>query len=323
MLDCPFCLPTADDVVLLETPHARVMCDEKPIVVGHLLVAPKMHIGSFLDLPQMVQAHVLLLQQEASRRIRHLFGEVGVYEHGRSAICRFQLPNPGHIHAHFHVLPVSFDILRFIHTDWICEEPPQAILSAEERYLFQEIGDLPERNWAGGRLSVLRHFIRSAIQSEVAQRGVSWFSLSAPPAEHEAAVEQTASLFRSVADARPPQGLIVQGGSEDVNHSVLDALSQLYCKQVTAETRAGGTLADINGPEIVIGSTRSVRDLNDAALLRVYLTSPSNNVNKQQQPTVIGETIRGTWDDFRISIGDLTTDDIVQLIQQAWELRMQ
>src|SRR3989442_1116809 len=103
LIPCPFCKPSDEDIVVLESPYARAICDARPAIVGHTLVCSKAHVASAFDLTEPAYSHLRVMQQEISRRMYECFGEVGVYEHGRSMLCRFHIVNPGHIHAHVHI----------------------------------------------------------------------------------------------------------------------------------------------------------------------------------------------------------------------------
>jgi diadenosine tetraphosphate (Ap4A) HIT family hydrolase len=206
---CPFCYPSLEDTVLLETDEAKVICDAKPAVVGHVLIVSREHSPSAFDLSSSARAHLRLAQQEIGRRTRNRFGEVGIYEHGRSMLCRFQPGSQGHFHAHLHAVPISFDLIARsqYESSWTGSLLPKS-LAADDRYLYQEIGDFPQETWATGRLPVVRHFVRSELQNVLTERGLKSIPLSAPPDDHDDAIDQTAALL-SPSDSRCKQGLVL------------------------------------------------------------------------------------------------------------------
>lgn len=193
---CPFCEPTEDDVVALETVHARAICDARPAAVGHMLIVPKAHLPSSLDLDPLNRAHLDVLQQEVVRRLQRKTGTVGVYEHGRSRMCRFHDVPVGYCHAHMHVLPASFDFVKRANygSTWT-REPSAEVLGPNARYLFQEIGDSPIRKWAVGNTPVPRHFVRAEFEASLAEFGHSWIPLGLSPDDYDEAIRQTAAIF--------------------------------------------------------------------------------------------------------------------------------
>ena len=197
--DCPFCTPSSDDIVLLETAHARIICDSRPMLVGHVLVAPKGHFASLIDMPLEERMYFDLLLTEACRRTNSSYGEVGAYEHGRSPLCRFELPDPRHLHAHAHVLPISVDIIRQANLSLCSSSSIRAQLKfGSYRYLYQKIGPTPSEVWALADCKVPRHFVRSQLQDALS-RNTGLIELGAPCYVHDEAAEQTAKHFRAQA----------------------------------------------------------------------------------------------------------------------------
>jgi hypothetical protein len=129
-------------------------------------------------------------------------------------VCRFHDINRGHCHAHLHVLPASFDLIgRTGHDLKWKGRPTTADVTANERYLFQEIGDIPEQTWAVGSLPIWRHFVRTAFQDLLAESGQSWIPLSATPDDHDENVERTALLFRNAPKEKQANAILLYGGS--------------------------------------------------------------------------------------------------------------
>ncbi len=199
--------------MVLESPYTRAICDMRPAMVGHTLVCSKAHVASAFDLTEPSYSHLRVMQQEISRRIHEAFNEVGVYEHGRSALCRFHTVNPGHIHTHLHILPVSFDLIERSGYEHKWNGPPEHSIKAEDRYLYQEIGNLPLETWAVGELPVRRHFVRAELEAVLSRGGRPWIPLTASPDDHDDAVEETVSLISKYDVLEKPHNVIALLGS--------------------------------------------------------------------------------------------------------------
>lgn len=187
---CPFCSPSADDIVLLETQYARAMIDSCPIMPGHILVASKEHSPSAIDLDPYAYAHLRLVQQEVAYRLHHIYGTVGVYEHGRSKICRFHDYDYQEMHAHLHLLPACLNI--------VAEEIHEDISSDNAgRYLYQEIGSNPIITMHYVRGSIRRHYLRNKFQNLLTELELPWQPLSLTYDDHSDTVDETEQYFKS------------------------------------------------------------------------------------------------------------------------------
>ena len=98
---CIFC-----EIVSGKKPCSRVYEDDislgfmgiRPLHPGELMVIPKKHIDHFSDIPDEFAAHILIVAQEFSRKIRKVLSpqRVGLVVHG------FGVP-----HAHLSVVPLQ------------------------------------------------------------------------------------------------------------------------------------------------------------------------------------------------------------------------
>ncbi len=182
--------------MVLETPYARAICDARPALAGHVLITSREHVPSVFDLDEPAYSQLRGLQQEIASRVQLACGEVGVYEHGRSVLCRFHQANRGHVHAHLHVLPVSFDLIgRSGYEQKWSHIPSNELIREDDRYLYQEIGNVPMETWATGSLPVQRHFVRAELQNVLSERGRDWIPLTSQPDEHDEAVDKTADFL--------------------------------------------------------------------------------------------------------------------------------
>lgn len=325
--DCPFCQPTEEDIVILETPYARAICDARPAMVGHVLVTSTNHIPSAFDIEEPASAHLRLVQQEVSWRMHNHFGEVGVYEHGRSMICRFHDINRGHVHAHLHILPVSFDLITRSGYESIWSvQPTKLEITTNDRYLYQEIGDYPKQLWATGRLPVRRHFVRSELQDVLSERGIAWIPLESSPDDHDDAVEATASILKT---AQP-----LSGTKTIILYGPLDILMK---NRIASDIQKAIDLKGRDGEQIKILTRELDNYASDDITLRFWLSDRfshpvshlalaeteikrTNNIESENFNNRIAAS-DATWNDFRLTVNGLSIDEITDLVREAWRLR--
>lgn len=225
MSECPFCRIAGHERVLFRMPGARVLCDARPAVVGHVLVVSETHVPSAEDLDGLDYLRFRLAQQEIAARVHAVFGEVGVYEHGRSAICRFHCADRGDTHAHAHVVPVSCDLVeRTGFLTRLARRPPAEQLVETDRYVYQESGATPGSIWGFGGGNVRRHFVRSELHRVLEERGTRWVPLDAPPSEHRETNEESVRLL----------GIPTVPG----RHCTLSGVTPAFTEQVSRELAA-------------------------------------------------------------------------------------
>jgi diadenosine tetraphosphate (Ap4A) HIT family hydrolase len=210
MIVCPFCRPSEDDVVLISRDGVIAVCDARPLLDGHVIIASRSHIPSILDLPEGERGEVRDLQENLASVIQLAYGEVGAYEHGRSAVCRFDMADGGHLHAHLHLIPFSFDLIAAAEGVSSSEPPTSLNSRADLRYLYQKLGLDGAESWCVAYgYNVPRHFVRSAAQSELTRRGVPWIALDSNPNIHDDAVTATAETIQgalaSLGSSRSPR----------------------------------------------------------------------------------------------------------------------
>lgn len=277
---CPFCRPPEEDVVVLETDYAHALCDARPVIVGHVLVTPKSHADSVYDLEEPTFSHVRLLQQEISWRLYNAKGEVGVYEHGRSTLCRFHNTPVGYCHAHLHVLPASFDLIaRSGYESRWRSKPSRTALTQSARYIHQEMGEYPEQMWAVGVAPVSRHFVRSEFQNLLNESGQSWIPLSAMPDDHDEAIEQTEFLLRAgeASSSSGKKGLTLFGEQETIINGVAGVLSDRTGWQVINADLLYRLIAWLASEDGASGTFRGIESLIGDFSDRAAEIIPSKN----------------------------------------------
>ena len=98
--DCPFCHPRAQQNALWESDHYRVIADESPRCVGHVLLLTKAHCPCHAALMDEHQPEFLRAQARVRRFLQETFGAASFVEHGSGE--RQDVP-----HAHLHGLPFA------------------------------------------------------------------------------------------------------------------------------------------------------------------------------------------------------------------------
>lgn len=113
--DCVFCKILRGEIPstkVLETEDAVVFLDIHPVNLGHVLVVPKEHHASLLDLPDHVSAHVGSLLPRVCRAVRSATGADGfnvIVNNGRAAGQTVD-------HGHWHIIPRFHD--DAVHWPW-------------------------------------------------------------------------------------------------------------------------------------------------------------------------------------------------------------
>ncbi len=104
MQDCIFCKMVNKEIpseIVYEDEHILVFKDIKPVAPVHLLLIPKRHIPSLLDLDEEDVAVIGRIQMKCA----HLAREMGLDEQGFRVVCNCG-PDAGQIvmHIHYHLL---------------------------------------------------------------------------------------------------------------------------------------------------------------------------------------------------------------------------
>ncbi|MCX8200321.1 MAG: HIT family protein [Candidatus Micrarchaeota archaeon] len=99
---CPFCNNT--DVVIASNRYAYVIHDKHPYVEGHLLVIPKKHFESIMEMDTKTLCSTMALVKKMEKRLVERLGVSGI------TIRQNWAPflNESHLvvrHVHFHIIP--------------------------------------------------------------------------------------------------------------------------------------------------------------------------------------------------------------------------
>ena len=101
--DCPFCNFSDREVLIHEDEFAFAVISLRPINNHHVMVIPRKHYESFVELPDDLASHIFLLAKRISRAVRRVCQA--------DAICHISdddVTGTGHnlvAHYKFHIIP--------------------------------------------------------------------------------------------------------------------------------------------------------------------------------------------------------------------------
>lgn len=101
-MDCLFCAIVAGDVpgfVVLDTPRAVGFLDTRPVFKGHVLVVPRPHIGTLVDLPAAELGDFFGEVQRVAVAVEKGLGAGGTFVAINNRVSQ-SVP-----HLHVHVIP--------------------------------------------------------------------------------------------------------------------------------------------------------------------------------------------------------------------------
>jgi diadenosine tetraphosphate (Ap4A) HIT family hydrolase len=139
---CTFCDLRPDEVIIKAYKDFFILIDRYPLMEGHLLIAPKEHFASFLDLPIDVHTELNHIKSEIKNLMLDSYGKCSFYEHGRNFRGSFEHSLSPCFHAHMHILPVNLDVFKLMNviTNHIAEgEIPQSSVLPKQEYLLQSL----------------------------------------------------------------------------------------------------------------------------------------------------------------------------------------
>lgn len=97
---------------LMESQNFRVLPSLGALVEGWVLIVPKSHFLSMGALPSPLVSEMEHLKGVVARRLTRIYGTVSAFEHGPGSQQR--KVGCGVDHAHLHMVPVNFDLLRAV-----------------------------------------------------------------------------------------------------------------------------------------------------------------------------------------------------------------
>ncbi len=172
--------------VVRESARFVVLCDFAPLVVGHVLVAPRAHFTSFAEMGGTLLSEAVALVDQTAEHLAGI-GPVTVVEHGSA-------PDQPHgaciTHAHWHLLPGVADF----------REQLDAVAAGTEVRSLASLGHVVDGTKpyyllaSGGRVTV--HPIVDRPESQLIRRIVGQL-LALPPGYHDWSVYQDRETFNA------------------------------------------------------------------------------------------------------------------------------
>lgn len=101
-MDCVFCSIVAGDVaadIVLDEPDLVAFLDRRPVFKGHVLLVPRQHVETLLDLPAELHATLLGAAQRLAAAVVESLGAQGSFVAMNNVVSQ-SVP-----HLHVHVVP--------------------------------------------------------------------------------------------------------------------------------------------------------------------------------------------------------------------------
>ena len=101
-MDCVFCSIVTGEVtadVVLDEPDLVAFLDRRPVFKGHVLLVPRRHVDTLLDLPADLHAAVLGATQRLAAAVVEALGAQGTFVAMNNVVSQ-SVP-----HLHVHVVP--------------------------------------------------------------------------------------------------------------------------------------------------------------------------------------------------------------------------
>jgi histidine triad (HIT) family protein len=101
-VDCAFCSIAAGDVaadVVLDEPDFLAFLDRRPVFKGHVLLIPRRHVDTLLELPPEMHAGLVAAAQRLARAAVDGLGAQGTFVATNNVVSQ-SVP-----HLHVHVVP--------------------------------------------------------------------------------------------------------------------------------------------------------------------------------------------------------------------------
>lgn len=105
---CPLCQKSTAEVIDISD-NFMIMPDAGALVEGWLLLFPKTHILTMSDTPEQYRDEIDTLVQAYSKRLKHHYGAVTLFEHGPAELKT--TVGCGVDHAHLHLVPINSNLL--------------------------------------------------------------------------------------------------------------------------------------------------------------------------------------------------------------------
>jgi diadenosine tetraphosphate (Ap4A) HIT family hydrolase len=179
MVNCPFCrelqsgrLPDfidadIDSRILHETDRFVVIPDISPLVPGHVMIVPKVHVLCYGAVEAAAQDEFSCIVNATRMIVREHYGPSVILEHGTSSLE----PVADHVtHAHLHIVPAAVDfrdsLLNFNTTTIASLSDLSSWAARDEEYIYFE-SCTGERMVADRIVGIKRLFFRREIARQI------------------------------------------------------------------------------------------------------------------------------------------------------------
>lgn len=102
MMDCVFCAIAAGTTpaeVVLDEPELLAFLDQRPVFKGHVLLVPRVHYATLIDLPAALRDPFLAAAQRLAAGVVEAYGATGSFVAINNVVSQ-SVP-----HLHLHVVP--------------------------------------------------------------------------------------------------------------------------------------------------------------------------------------------------------------------------
>lgn len=99
--NCPFCSPLADKASFAESENFKALYNLAPILPGHILIVPRLHVASFLEVGEEHMMELIVFSRKLIRFLKKEFNADGfdfTIQDGKSAGQTIT-------HMHAHIVP--------------------------------------------------------------------------------------------------------------------------------------------------------------------------------------------------------------------------
>jgi len=100
-MHCPFCSPFVHPVTFAESENFRAIYNLAPVLPGHVLIVPKKHINSFLELSEDESIEMVVFSRKIIKTLKHVFKSDSfdwTIQEGKPAGQSIE-------HMHLHIIP--------------------------------------------------------------------------------------------------------------------------------------------------------------------------------------------------------------------------
>jgi bis(5'-adenosyl)-triphosphatase len=100
-MNCPFCIPNVSDVTFAESENFRAIYNLAPVLPGHVLIVPKKHLSSLLELDDNSTVEMVVFSKKIIRTLVLAFNTESfdwTVQDGKPAGQTIE-------HLHMHIIP--------------------------------------------------------------------------------------------------------------------------------------------------------------------------------------------------------------------------